>query len=203
MRENPFNGFPTSVDVDGQLFPINPSFRVGISIELEILKEENPDVVGLLNLFYPSGIPSNISAAFDAMLWFFRGEESKEETQEQAKKKGGRVYDFEIDSEAILASFLSAYGIDLSKDDLHWWAFRRLLFNLPSETLFMQRIRYRTADISKMSKEEKKHYKKMRALYAIKADRRREVQTVEERDAALIEKVRKRFEEAKRSTEKT
>lgn len=110
MRENPFNGFPTSVDVDGQFFPINPSFRVGISIELEILKEENPDVVGLLNLFYPSGIPSNISAAFDAMLWFFRGEESKEATQEQAKKKGGRVYDFEIDSEAILASFLSAYG---------------------------------------------------------------------------------------------
>lgn len=43
----------------------------------------------------------------------------------------------------------------------------------------------------------------MRALYAIKDDRRREVQTVEERDAALIEKVRKRFEEAKRSTEKT
>lgn len=87
MRENPFNGFPTSVDVDGQFFPINPSFRVGISIELEILKEENPDVVGLLNLFYPSGIPSNISAAFDAMLWFFRGEESKEATQEQAKRK--------------------------------------------------------------------------------------------------------------------
>ena len=44
MRENPFNGFPTSVDVDGQFFPINPSFRVGISIELEILKEKNPDI---------------------------------------------------------------------------------------------------------------------------------------------------------------
>lgn len=53
-----------------------------------------------------------------------------------------------------------------------------------------------------MSKEEKKHYKKMRALYAIKDDRRREVQTVEERDAALIEKVRKRFEEAKRKHRK-
>ena len=66
----------------------------------------------------------------------------------------------------------------------------------------MQRIRYRTADISKMSKEEKKHYKKMRALYAIKDDRRREVQTVEERDAALIEKVRKRYQEAQKHVEK-
>lgn len=158
MRENPFNGFPTSVDVDGQFFPINPSFRVGISIELEILKEENPDVVGLLNLFYPSGfLPIYPQRSRRNVVVLSGGRKAKRQHKNKQKRKEAGYMTLKLIQKQSLPPFLSAYGIDLSKDDLHWWAFRRLLFNLPSETLFMQRIRYRTADISKMSKEEKKH----------------------------------------------
>ena len=119
--------------------PIDPSFRVGVAIELEVLKEEKPDVAGLLSLFYRGSVPADVKAAVDAMLGFFRGyNQADGEPKQGDKKKGGRVYDFEQDAEAISSSFLTYYNIDLTKADLHWWEFRRLLFNLPHESNFMR-----------------------------------------------------------------
>ena len=178
--------------------PINPSFRVGVAIELEVLKEEKPDVAGLLALFYHDSIPTDVKAAVDAMLGFFRGyNQADGEPKQGDKKKGGRVYDFEQDAEAISSSFLTYYNIDLSKVDLHWWEFRRLLFNLPHESNFMQRIMYRTADLSKLNSVQRKHFKKMRAIYAIKDGvNRKKHMTAGERDAELLAQINRRYQEA-------
>lgn len=198
MRTNPFRALPDHVEVNGKRVPIDPSFRVGVAIELEVLKEEKPDVAGLLSLFYLGSVPADVKAAVDAMLGFFRGYNQIDgEPKQGDKKKGGRVYDFEQDAEAISSSFLTYYNIDLTKADLHWWEFRRLLFNLPHESNFMQRIMYRTADLNKLDRTRRKHFKRMREIYAIKdtVDRKKHM-TVEERDAELLAQINRRYQEA-------
>lgn len=198
MRSNPFRALPDHVEVGGKRVPIDPSFRIGVAIELEVLKEEKPDVAGLLSLFYLGSVPADVKAAVDAMLGFFRGYNRADgEPKQGDKKKGGRVYDFEQDAEAISSSFLTYYNIDLTKTDLHWWEFRRLLFNLPHESNFMQRIMYRTADLNKLDRTRRKHFKKMREIYAIKdtVDRKKHM-TVEERDAELLAQINRRYQEA-------
>ena len=94
-----------------------------------------------------------------------------------------------------------AYGIDLERDSLHWWKFRRLMFGLPGDTPFMQRVQYRVADLDKLPKEQRKHYRKMRRLYALKQPEKRHRMTAEERDAAMKARVRRRFEEARHASE--
>lgn len=197
MENNPFRPLPTSVEIDGVSYPINSDFRMGVAIETEILRDGEPDILGLMAAFYPQGIPKNVEAAVEKMVWFYSC--SPDKGQSSDTKKGGRQYDFDMDADVLLASFLSAYGIDLSTENLHWWAFRRLMLNLPLETPFMQRIKYRCADLKSLGKEERKHYKKMQALYAIK--KKTEHMTVEERDSALLEKMRRRYEEAQQSVE--
>ena len=51
-----------------------------------------------------------------------------------------------------------------------------------------------------MTGDQRKHYKKMQKLYALKKYTGQSM-TVEERDAALLEKMRKRYEEAQRDVE--
>lgn len=200
MKPNPFRRLPESVEIDGEHIPIDSDFRIGVAIETEIISEEKPDVYGLLQAFYKGNIPLNVEGAVNRMVDFFKLSEDGEEPQNNGKK-GGRIYDYEMDADVILASFLTAYGIDLSTASLHWWTFRRLMLNLPQDTPFKERVLYRTADLNKLSKDMRKHYKKMRALYAIKKHPGEKSMTVEERDAALKEKIRRRYEEAQKKRE--
>lgn len=196
MRTNPFQALPDYVELGGRRVPIDPDFRVGVAIEMEALQAEEPDVSCLLSLFYRNAIPGDLAGAVQAMLDFFKGYDQRRE-KKVAGKHPGRCYDFAQDGDVLLSSFLAAYGIDLSTASLHWWTFRRLMFNLPPDSLFMQRIQYRTADLNKLPKSQRKHYKKMRELYAIKAPARSgPSMTAQERDEALMERVRRRFEEA-------
>lgn len=200
MKPNPFRALPESVEIDEQRFSIDFDFRLGVAIETEILGEEKPDVFRLLQAFYKGTIPRNVEEAVAKMVEFFKIEEEAEFKHTETKK-GGRVYDYTMDADVILASFLTAYGIDLSTASLHWWTFRRLMLNLPPDTPFMQRVKYRTADLKKLGKDERKHYKKMQALYAIKKHPSERFASVEERDAALKEKMRRIHEEARKKYE--
>lgn len=200
MKPNPFRKLPESVEIDGKIYPVDSDFRFGVAIETEILSEEKPDVFSLLTAFYKGNIPLNVEEAVNRMVDFFRLSEDGIQPQENGKK-GGRIYDYEMDADVILASFLTSYGIDLSVASLHWWTFRRLMLNLPHDTPFKERVKFRTADLNKLGKDERKHYKKMRALYAIKKHPGEKSMTVEERDAALKEKIRRRYEEAQKKSE--
>lgn len=194
MRRDPFGLTPDAVVVGGRSVSIDPSFRVGVAIEMEALSSD-PDVVGLLHRFYLGRIPEDVSAAVQAMLDFYRGPRRDGDTDRPAKASG-RAYDFDADAEVIMSSFLSCYGIDLTTTDMHWWTFRRLLFNLPPDSGFMQRIAYRTVDLSGLSGAQRKHYKRMRDLYAIRDDGDQHKMTAAESEAALLAKVERRYQEA-------
>lgn len=201
MQANPFDRLPMTVEIDGVTHPINSDFRFGVSLEMDVLSREEPDVAGLLKAFYPSGIPRNTAEAVEKMLGFYRGyAKILGDKAEKNESKKGRKYDYEKDADVLAASFLNYYSIDLTQDYLHWWAFRRLMLTLPEESPFMKRIHYRIADINKVDKKLQKHYRKMKSLYSLKSNKSETPMTVEERDAALREKMRKRFEEAQNAT---
>lgn len=194
MKPNPFQALPEAVEVAGRMFPIDPDFRVGIAIELEA-GEPEPDAAGLLLQFYRGTIPEPAEAAAEEMIRFYAHQDGGEEPQNEGKP-ARRAYDFAQDADALQASFLDAYGVDLSTAKLHWWTFKRLLCNLPPETPFMKRMYYRTADTKGMSKSERKHVEKMRKLYALKKPSGPQ-QTAEEMEAAYKKKVWQRYESAR------
>lgn len=199
MRPNPFEQLPDTVEVGGARVRIDPDFRVGVAIETEMLTDA-PDVDGLLCAFYPDGVPQDVEAAADRMIWFYAHTDETGQDGETPRGSSARWYDFTQDADALLASFQQAYGIDLERDSLHWWKFRRLLFGLPPETPFMQRVHYRVADLDKLPKEQRRHYRKMRCLYALRQPERRKM-TAAERDAAMKARVQRRFEEAQHAAQ--
>lgn len=199
MRPNPFQALPDTVEVCGRSVQINSDFRAGIAIELEVTAE-NPDILGLLDMFYLGNAPEQVKEAVDRMIEFYAHSDGGEKGEGGGKSK--RSYDFEQDADALLSSFLDTYGIDLSTAMLHWWTFKRLLCNLPPETPFMQRIYFRTADVKKLSKAEREHVLKMRRVYALKTTSTGPQKSAEELDREFLEKTRRRFEEAQMAVKK-
>ncbi|WP_050698976.1 Gp15 family bacteriophage protein [Anaeromassilibacillus senegalensis] len=192
----PLSRPPETVEVDGQSYPINTDFRVGVEFELALLSGDT-DVMRLMQLWY-SCIPSDINAAVDAALQFYRlGQPPPDETAGEASglRRQERAYDFEQDADVLLSSFWQAYGIDLATIQLHWWTFRRLMFGLPEDSGFMRRVHYRTADLSELPKSQKKHYERMRKLYELRRGSAEDRLTLAERDSRMKEYVARRFEE--------
>lgn len=198
MKANPFQALPVSVEVGGRPVPVHTDFRVGVAIEQECTAEE-PDMLGLLEAFYMGKIPSPVEEAAQKMFEFY-SHQDREDGKESDGAHKKRSYDFSQDADALLSSFLDAYGLDLSTAQIHWWTFKRLLSNLPPETPFMRRLYYRTADLKKLSKSERKHVEKMRRLYALKVPEQAG-KSAEELDREFLEKRRRRYQEAQKAAE--
>lgn len=197
MRCNPFELLPNTVNVCGKDVPVNSDFRVGVSIEMEML-QVHPNIPELLQLFYLDKVPEDIEEAARQMVKFYAHyDEDTSDDKSQVKTSNKRLYDFVQDADALTASFRSAYGIDLETDKVHWWKFKRLMFGLPVESSFMQRVQIRSADLSKVDKSQRKYYRKLKAAYALKQPEAGRT-TLEERNTKMIERVRKRFEEAEK-----
>ncbi|MQS44241.1 Gp15 family bacteriophage protein [Companilactobacillus mishanensis] len=79
-----------------------------------------------------------------------------EETASNAPYKSTRWFSYTEDSEAIYASFLFDYGIDLIEEQnkMRWEKFRALFNNLSSKSPIMKIIDIRQTDISKYEGQE-------------------------------------------------
>lgn len=190
---------PRHVEIRGGRWPIDPDFRLMVELETASTSPAGlpAERLGdLLERFYPQGLPPDPEKAVDSMLWFYRcGKEDEREGGGTASH--ARLYDFEQDGEALYTSFLQAFRIDLTVDSVHWWQFRRLMFGLPADTPFAQRLHYRTADTSSMGKEQKKYYAKMKRLFAVREPARAH-ETLEQRNARMRAYVERRYAEVER-----
>ena len=74
-----------------------------------------------------------------------------------------------MDQWRIYADFLQIYGIDLAFDEIHWWKFCGLLWNLPyKQSSFLQVIDIRQKEIkSDMGKEQKEAIQNAQSIYAL------------------------------------
>lgn len=184
------DALPTSAVIDGQEYEIDTDFRAGVKFEMMIEQGEE-NIFRLLAPFFPN-TPYDLAGALREAELFFCCGTLPEKSEKPTKSK--QAYSFRVDSEAIFADFWRYYGIDLSREYLHWWVFRTLLAGLPEKSEFKQRIYYRTCDLKGLSKKERERILSIRSRIEIKA-KTGSKQTLEERNAAMLAYVAKRAAE--------
>ena len=85
---------PTTVIIDDVEFEINSDFRISMMFELLINDPELSERERLyqaLILYYPI-IPSNLEAAVDKIMWFYKcGKEEQEENNNTNKSSGKKT----------------------------------------------------------------------------------------------------------------
>lgn len=168
---------PDKLVIGGLIFDINTDFRTGIKLHL-LLEDKNiswDDKIEIacklyLNEQFEILEEYQYKEAFLQILDFYLIDDISEKTEESDSKK---IFCYEHDNKEIWASFIQAYGIDLNSEKLHWFKFKTLLDNLPSDTTFSRILSYRTIDLNKeaLSDEQKRVYKKLKQKYALPDDR--------------------------------
>jgi hypothetical protein len=165
------DALPETVCIDGVDVRINSDFRTGVLFEQLMFDDDCPESVKpdvALRLFYPV-IPLNRQKAIDKLVWFYRGGDVAESN---GSGSGSRCYDFDHDDVYFYAAFLQQYGIDLTRDRLHWWQFRALFLALTDSCELVKIMGYRSMKIdSNMSASERQYYSRMKRLYALPRSR--------------------------------
>ena len=150
-------------------------FRESIKFELLMQDrkiDEKDKVIKALELYYYElNKIKDIKQAIDDLLWFYKGgrKESNSENKNSKAERTKQIYSYEFDDTYIYSAFLEQYNIDLNSIKyLHWWKFKALFNGLSEKTKIVEIMGYRAMDLSQIKdKEMKKHYKKMKQLYAL------------------------------------
>ena len=158
-------------------YEINTSFRIGIQVLLvqydkELNEYEKSDA--LIWLLFDDREHPDGEELQECVEWFLNGWFHDKSGSSQDKR---RLIDYDVDQWRIYADFRQIYGIDLSLDDMHWWMFNGLLWNMPHErSAFMQVIEIRRKKItSKMGREEKCR-KRSRSMHWINRKLKKSIQ---------------------------
>lgn len=168
-----FNVLLDNLPTEYKGFPIDPDFQVGIQImqmfENEDLSRQEAVTVALSILFLQEDEEKNplplpdAQTAIDGLMWFL----SDWNHDHNTKTDKTRVTDYDIDQWRIYSAFRQCYGINLNTDKLHFWEFMGLLTTLP-ECAYTRVIDIRSKKItSKMGKEEREAYTKLKSVYAL------------------------------------
>lgn len=84
--------------------------------------------------------------------------------------------DYDKDMNLIISSMWSEYGIDITKEKIHWWTFFDLLNGLSSECALNRVREIRTKDISKIQdKDERNTYIKLKQMWNLDAKKENEL----------------------------
>lgn len=189
---------PESIEIGGKAYPVDTDFRtwVEFSSKLRDAKDDKSAFFELIRFARSQKLPVK-GDAFEKILEFYacgkQAKAKKDDNKRSNAKKNRRAVDFEQDSDYIYAAFMAQYQIDLHTAQLHWWDFLSLFHALGDEHLICKIMTYRVADTSKMSKELKAHYIKMRNLYSLEKP---SGMTLEERNAKWLKKVENIAKEA-------
>ena len=156
---------PEVVKILGQEYKINTDFRTWLNI-LEYFSKKistKDKLCFLLINSYCDRLPPNMEAAVSAVIDFMNMGNS-----EKKSEKSENIIDFKLDEKLIYAAFYQQYGINLYRDDLHWWEFMALLSTLNEDTAFMKVIGYRSVDLGKIKDDKQRSfYRKMKRKYSI------------------------------------
>lgn len=181
---------PESIVVSDVEYPVETDFRAWIRFQGILLADGTNDdkAAKICDLMVEMGLPQT-KESLDAMLQFYAGASTENNTG------GGKnvwAYDFEKDSEYIFSAFLDSYGIDLTTAKLHWWRFKALFKSLPEDCQMCKIMMYRTIDLKKVPKDQRKFYREMKARYDLKSGNNTGYRTEQE----MKDYVKQRFAEA-------
>lgn len=160
-----YDGLPECVTVNGIEYPIETDFRVWVELYDRICNgsTDGNKASALLEFISDAGLPLE-SGSVDAIMQFFTGGAHREGKPSTASSP---VFDFVRDSEYIYAAFLETYGIDLTRDSLHWQAFIALFRSLPDTCQICKIMYYRSVKLEDVPKHQKRFYAEMKRKYAL------------------------------------
>ncbi len=173
---------PEAVWVSGRAYPIETDFRVWIRYDIALSDKTMPPEQKIVALFapYKEELPPHFGAAAKALMDFYAGEKESGRAAKTDAPVGAPIYSFLHDAQYIYAAFMRQYGLDLTKDSLHWLQFKALFAALDENEPFVKIMEYRSCDISKIrDKQQKQFYLRMKNRYRL-PDMRTE--TEKERD---------------------
>lgn len=178
-----FGNLPEEVNCGGKNYRIYTDFRIWMEFETILFEKEGEfytKLPTLLKLCYPV-LPDTLEEAVFGMICFYLGREP-ERKDAASVKKHRKLYSFCRDAALIYAGFYQQYGINLTKENLHWFQFKALFDGLKEDTKFVKVVGYRAADVSQFkSPEMRRFYHTMKQIYKLPDTR-----TEEEREAELL-----------------
>lgn len=150
-------------------FEINTSFRIGIQIFILEYDKELSDYeksLHIVDLMFDDRPHPYGEELQECITWFLNG---WFHDKPGSSKDNRRLVDYDIDQWRIYADFRKIYGIDLSLDEMHWWTFNGLLWNMPyKQSAFMDVINIRKKKIeAKMSAKEKEAIAEAQKVYGL------------------------------------
>lgn len=152
-------------------FPINSDFRVGIQMfqalnDKELTERERIETALSLLFSDMENIP-DFNTAMDGMHYFLSGWMTD---KVEKNKHDVKITDYDIDQWRIYTAFRSQYGINLNKENLHFWEFMAMLSTL-DDCAYTRVIDIRTRKIdNKMDPEAKKALKEAKNRYRLDED---------------------------------
>ena len=139
--------------------------------------------------------PERAVTAYKHLLEFYLGgeETTPGKGSGSASRAEGLPFDYHCDAPYIVAAFQQAYGIDLTREKIHWWRFKALFAALPEDTLMAKIMGWRTMDLSDYEGSMRDHYADLQERFALPPELRGgagHVLSVEEHDAAFLARFR-------------
>ena len=163
---------PEYVQIDDVKYKINTDFRVVLRFNELVLDNTISDYergLGTILLFFGKegiNVPEHYERLLKSTLNFVKGRPSSVHVDE--KKKIVRDMDYKQDWGLILASMKQVYGIDLTKEKLHWWTFFDYLNGLPTDCVLNQVREIRRKDLSKIKdRDEREEYIKLKEQWRL------------------------------------
>lgn len=165
---------PEYIRIENRKYKINTDFRV--AIECDRIARDNSignleRGLGILYLLFGEAVFENkedVEKLQELAMKYLNLDKPKEDDNEKPDM------DFIEDMDYIEASFMSDYGIDLTKTDMHWWTFYNLISGLSNSELgdccILNRIRnLRNTDASKIKdNKEREKIVKAQERFALK-----------------------------------
>lgn len=129
-----FKELPRCIECGGSFFEVLTDFRVWLEFG-RMLREEKMAYVGIFADEVPRG------NWIDSAVEFYRSEAP---TPKNKSASDDATVDFVLDGELLVASFMQAYGIDLTSCEMHWHVFLALYRGLPDDTIMSRAVSYRS-----------------------------------------------------------
>ncbi len=163
--------FPEAIEINGVAYAVNTDYRVGLQIMEDM---ENPEWSRdelnfiVLNRLYknPPQDSDDFLAAIEKGMKYLNGGEMPSGSTEGKP----RLYSFKKDAALIYSAFNQTHGIDLQKEEMHWWRFQALFMDLGADTAFMSLVNLRRRHTEgKLFDEEKKLISSMGSAFYLEA----------------------------------
>lgn len=144
---------------------IRTDYRIGVQIQLCISDPELSDsekTFTALSLLYGNGIP-DLQTALEGLNWFMSCGNPQETAGQENEPE---VYSFEQDAGRIVSAFRKNFGLDISRERLHWFEFVSMMGDL-SGTAFSSVIDIRSTDVSEVDKKRRAEFLRMKKRFAL------------------------------------